>query len=70
MGVQGIVIRDMVHSLRIAGRDDLLMNAAGQIAGMLDEVRPAAAILEGIIAEAVEILTERLPATVTARMGD
>ncbi len=70
MGVQGIVIRDMAHSLRKAGRDDLLMNAAGQIAGMLDEVRPAAAILEAIIAEAVEILAERLPTTVTARMGD
>ena len=69
MGVQGIAIRDVVHSLRKAGRDDLLMNAAGQIAGMLTETRPAAAILEGIVAETVDILTERLPATVTARAG-
>ena len=66
MGVQGIVIRDVAHSLRQAGRDDLLMNAAGQIAGMLDEVRPAAVIFEQIIGETVEILTDRLPATVTA----
>ena len=69
MGVQGIAIRDMAHSLRQAGREELLMNAAGQIAGMLHEVRPAATILEEIIAEAVEILTQRLPATVTAKSG-
>ena len=69
MGIQGIAIRDVAHSLRQAGREDLLMNAAGQIAGMLDEVRPAAAILEAIVAEAVEILTQRLPATVTAKSG-
>ena len=68
MGVQGIVVRDMAHSLRQAGREDLLMNAAGQIAGMLDEVRPASVIFEEIIGETVEILSDRLPATVTARV--
>ena len=69
MGIQGIVIRDVAHSLRQAGREDLLMNAAGQIAGMLDEVRPASVIFEQIIGETVEILTDRLPATVTAGVG-
>lgn len=69
MGVQTIAIRDVVHSLRAAGRDDLHMSPAGQIAGMLTETRPAAAILESIVAETVDILTERLPATVTARAG-
>ncbi len=68
MGVQGIVIRDVAHSLRQAGREDLLMNAAGQIAGMLSEVRPASVIMEEIIGETVEILSDRLPATVTARV--
>ena len=66
MGIQGIVIRDVAHSLRQAGREDLLMNAAGQIAGMLNEVRPASTIMEEIIGETVEILSDRLPATVTA----
>ena len=68
MGIQGIVIRDVAHSLRQAGREDLLMNAAGQIAGMLNEVRPASLIMEEIIGETVEILSDRLPATVTARV--
>ena len=70
MGVQGIVIRDVAHSLRQAGREDLLMNAAGQIAGMLDEVRPASVIMEQIIGETVEILSDRLPAAVTARVEE
>ncbi len=68
MGVQGIVIRDVAHSLRQAGREDLLMNAAGQVAGMLNEIRPASTIMEEIIGETVEILSDRLPATVTARV--
>ncbi|MYA53204.1 MAG: nitronate monooxygenase [Dehalococcoidia bacterium] len=70
MGVQGIVIRDVAHSLRQAGREDLLMNAAGQVAGMLNEIRPASTIMEEIIGETVEILSDRLPATVTARVEE
>ena len=70
MGVQGIVIRDVAHSLRQAGREDLLMNAAGQVAGMLNEIRPASVIMEEIIGETVEILSDRLPATVAARVEE
>ena len=70
MGVQGIVVRDVAHSLRQAGREDLLMNAAGQVAGMLNEIRPASVIMEEIIGETVEILSDRLPATVAARVEE
>ena len=70
MGVQGIVIRDVAHSLRQAGREDLLMNAAGQVAGMLNEIRPASVIMEEIVGETVEILSDRLPATVAARVEE
>ena len=66
MGVQDIAIKDVVHSLREAGRDDLLMNAAGQIAGSLNEVRPASVIIEEIITDAITILTKTLPATIEA----
>ena len=69
MGVQGIVIRDVAHSLREAGREDLLMNAAGQVSGMLSEVRPAAVILEEMVAEAADIFATRLPAAITAAPG-
>ena len=37
------------------------MNAAGQIAGSLSEVRPASVIVEEIIMEAATILTKTLP---------
>ncbi|GAB4325892.1 MAG: nitronate monooxygenase family protein [Dehalococcoidia bacterium] len=70
MGIQGLLIRDVVHSVRKAGREDLLMNAAGQISGMLHEVQPARAILEKMVAEAAEIIARKLPQTVTAVPGD
>ncbi len=69
MGLQGLATQDLMYSVRKAGREDLLMNAAGQISGMLKEVRPAADILQGIVAEAAEILGRRLARAVTAVPG-
>jgi NAD(P)H-dependent flavin oxidoreductase YrpB (nitropropane dioxygenase family) len=66
MGIQDIAIRDVVYSLRQSGREDLLMNAAGQIAGSLNEVRPAGVIVEEIIRETIIILTSTLPEMVEA----
>jgi len=60
MGLQGLLIRDLLHSLREAGRQDLLMNAAGQTSGMLHARRPAAAILAEMVEEAVDVLANRL----------
>jgi hypothetical protein len=70
MGLQGILIGDLVYSLRKAGREDLLMNAAGQASGLLHKGRPAAEILDDMVSGAVDILTRRLPATVTAVPGN
>jgi len=70
MGLQGLLIQDLVYSVRKAGREDLLMNAAGQISGLLHEVRPAADILNEMVAGAADILARRLPSTVTAVPGD
>jgi len=66
MGAQGALIRDLAHSIREAGRHELLMNAAGQTAGMLKEKRPAAEILEEMVGEAAEILGSSLRKRVTA----
>jgi hypothetical protein len=46
---------------RDAGRKELLMNAAGQVCGMLRQVRPAREIVEEMVAQAVEALSEALP---------
>ena len=56
MGAQAFLIRDLVHSIRVAGRHDLLMNAAGQTSGMLKERRPAADILAEMVGEAAAAL--------------
>lgn len=69
MGLQGLLIQDLVYSVREAGREDLLMNAAGQISGLLNDVRPAADILQGMVAEASEIISRKLPAAVTVGAG-
>ncbi|MCC7363421.1 MAG: nitronate monooxygenase [Dehalococcoidia bacterium] len=66
MGIQGVLIADLIYSCRQAGRADLLMNAAGQISGLLAETRPAGAILHNMVQGAADILARQLPATVTA----
>jgi NAD(P)H-dependent flavin oxidoreductase YrpB (nitropropane dioxygenase family) len=66
MGLQGILIQDLVYSLRKAGREDLLMNAAGQASGLLTKTRPAAEILHDMVAGAADILGRKLAQTVTA----
>ncbi|GIW12924.1 MAG: putative monooxygenase [Tepidiforma sp.] len=66
MGLQGLLVQDLVYSCRQAGREDLLMNAAGQVSGMLNRIRPAAEILHDMVAQAAQILARDLPARVTA----
>lgn len=68
MGLQGLLVADIVESAKQAGREDLLMNAAGQISGLLTEIRPAGDVLADMVAEAAEILQRRLPAAVTAEL--
>ncbi len=66
MGLQGLLIQDLVYSARKAGREDLLMNAAGQVSGMLTKIRPAADILHDMVAGAADILGRGLQQRVTA----
>ncbi len=66
MGAQALLIRDLVYSIQRAGRHELLMNAAGQTAGMLAKKRPAKEILEEMVAEAAEILSSGLERRVRA----
>jgi NAD(P)H-dependent flavin oxidoreductase YrpB (nitropropane dioxygenase family) len=66
MGLQGILVGDLLYSVRKAGRQELLMNAAGQVSGLLTQTRPAAEILLGMVSQAADILTRQIPATVQA----
>jgi nitronate monooxygenase len=64
MGMQGLLIADLVAGIRQAGKDELLMNAAGQAAGLISTLRPAGEVLQSMVDGAVEVLTGRLPASV------
>jgi NAD(P)H-dependent flavin oxidoreductase YrpB (nitropropane dioxygenase family) len=66
MGLQGIVSGEIMQGARQANKLELLMNPAGQIAGMLDESRPAKAILEEMVREAAEIVSTGLAHRVKA----
>ena len=66
LGLQGLLIADIAEAAKQGGRQDLLMNAAGQISGLLNEIRAAAEVLEEMVREAVEVFTSRLPANVEA----
>jgi hypothetical protein len=69
MGAQAFLIRDLAHSIRAAGRHDLLMNAAGQTSGMLKGRRPAADILAEMVAEAALMLASDLGKRVEAAVA-
>ena len=66
MGLQGVLVADLLYSVRKAGKTEYLMNAAGQVAGLLKSSRPAADILHDMVAQAADILARKLPATVQA----
>lgn len=57
-GLQGLVSGRVNAAVRASKREDLNMHLGGQIAGMLNQVRPAHVVLEEMVREAVEVLGE------------
>jgi|CXWL01.1.fsa_nt_gi NAD(P)H-dependent flavin oxidoreductase YrpB (nitropropane dioxygenase family) len=66
MGMQGIVSGEIMAGAREANKMELLMNPAGQISGMLHEMRAAKDIFEDMVRETAEILSEELKRRVQA----
>jgi nitronate monooxygenase len=66
MGMQGIVSGEIMSGARQANKLELLMNPAGQISGMLHEMRPAKDIFADMVREAAEIISEGMPRRVKA----
>jgi nitronate monooxygenase len=56
MGQQGQVSGRLMAAVRQSGRNDLTMQLGGQIAGAVNEIRPARAVLDEMVREAVEVL--------------
>ena len=66
MPLQGILMQDFVEAAEKAGRFDLTNNPAGQTAGMVNERKPAAQIMEDLVHEAVDVLEGLQSATAPA----
>ena len=50
-----------------AEKTDYIGGLAGQVSGLIHEIKPARQVVEEMVEEAVDILTRKLPATVVAK---
>jgi hypothetical protein len=57
----------MVEMFTRAQRAEYVGPFAGQVSGLIKEIKPAAEILKDMVEEAVDILGRRLPECVTAK---
>jgi nitronate monooxygenase len=63
-----VLISSALLASFIEGRkEDYVGGLAGQISGLIKEIKPARQVLEEMVEEAVEILTRKLPETVIAK---
>ena len=63
--LQVVLASAVVDMFNRAGNVEYVGPFAGQVAGLIDEIKPAATIVEEMVEEAADILTRRLPETVT-----
>ncbi|MGH0037738.1 MAG: NAD(P)H-dependent flavin oxidoreductase [Myxococcota bacterium] len=61
---QVLLASAVVDMFNTAGNVEYVGPFAGQVAGLIDEIKPAARIVEEMVEEAVDILSRRLPETV------
>lgn len=66
MPLQGLLIADLQAGARQAGMTDLYHHFAGQITGMLKEIKTAQQVMEEMTAQASQILQDGLTAEVTS----
>jgi len=64
---QVLISSGLLASFIKAQKNDYVGGLAGQISGLVKEIKPARRVLEEMVEEAVEILTRRLPETVVAK---
>ena len=53
-----------------ANKDDYVGGLAGQVSGIIHEIKPAKTVVEEMVAETVDILSRKLPETVRLKSGD
>ena len=65
--MQSMISSALLASFIQGQKDDYIGGLAGQVSGLIKEVKPARQVMEEIIEEAVDILTRRLPKDITAK---
>ena len=64
---QVLISSGLLASFIEGKKEDYVGGLAGQVSGLIKEIKPARQVLEEMVEEAVEILTRKLPAAVTAK---
>jgi len=64
---QVLISSGLLASFIKAQKNEYVGGLAGQISGLIKEIKPARQVLEEMVEEAVEILTRKLPETVVAK---
>jgi NAD(P)H-dependent flavin oxidoreductase YrpB (nitropropane dioxygenase family) len=62
---QVLLASALLGGLIKAKKDDHVGGFAGQVSGLIDEIKPARQVVEEMVEEAVDILARRLPSRVT-----
>jgi len=65
--IQMMLTSALVEMFIQANREEYIAPFSGQIAGLIQEIKPAAEILNDLVEEAVDILSRRLPENVTVK---
>lgn len=66
-GAQGLLASAVIGSFHAAKKYEFVGPFSGQVAGLIHEITSAREILEQMVAQAVDILTRKLPETVEAK---
>lgn len=64
---QVLISSGLLASFIAGNKDDYVGGLAGQISGLIKEIKPARQVLDEMVEEAVEILTRKLPESVVAK---
>lgn len=64
--LQILISSSLLGSFIQANKDEYIGGFAGQVSGIIKEIKPAGQVLEDMVEEAVDILAKRLPESVTA----
>ena len=65
--MQVIISSALISGFIKAGKDDYVGGLAGQISGLIKEIKPAGQLLVELVEETVDILSRRLPSDVIAK---